>query len=40
MSVVPVAPIAGDNVIRLGDKLEILEYDETRKAEWEKLFRK
>jgi hypothetical protein len=28
----------GDNVIRVGDMLEILEYDETRKAEWEKLF--
>jgi len=40
MHMVPVAPIAGDNVIRLGDKLEILEYDEKRKAEWEKLFRK
>eukprot|EP00242_Pyramimonas_sp_CCMP2087_P015780 CAMPEP_0198209092 /NCGR_PEP_ID=MMETSP1445-20131203/12405_1 /TAXON_ID=36898 /ORGANISM="Pyramimonas sp., Strain CCMP2087" /LENGTH=334 /DNA_ID=CAMNT_0043882727 /DNA_START=111 /DNA_END=1112 /DNA_ORIENTATION=- len=36
MHMVPVAPVpvAGDNVIRLGDKLEILEYDETRKAEW------
>ena len=38
MHLVPVAPIGGDNVIRVGDKLEILEYDETRKAEWEKLF--
>jgi uncharacterized protein YcbX len=40
MHLVPVLPMMGngDNVIRVGDKLEILEYDETRKAEWEKLF--
>jgi len=38
MHLVPVAPIGVDNVIRVGDKLEILEYDETRKTEWEKLF--
>jgi uncharacterized protein YcbX len=40
MHLIPVvlAPNAINNKICVGDKLEILEYDEERKAEWERLF--
>ena len=37
MHMIPVASTT-NNIIRIGDKLEILEYDKERKAEWEKLF--
>jgi uncharacterized protein len=39
MHLIPVTPIQdGSNIIRVGDKLEILEYDDQRREEWEKLF--
>jgi uncharacterized protein YcbX len=37
MHMIPVASTT-NNIIRIGDKLEILEYDKARKLEWEKLF--
>ena len=40
MHLIPVASTCGADgtIIRVGDKVEILEYDEERKAEWERLF--
>jgi uncharacterized protein len=39
MHLIPVTPIkGGNNVIRVGDTLEVLEYDDQRRQEWEKLF--
>lgn len=38
MHLVPVGPFTADNQVCVGDEVEILEYDEERKAEWKRLF--
>ena len=38
MHLIPVTPEAGQGDVKVGDLIEVLEYDEERKAEWHTLF--